>query len=122
MISSNGIMMIEPKGHATIEPVIDDLTRKMTAAWRKKTTNPDGYRGWHTCVCGAHSDNHDHYISGLLTNSLCIHYLAFHRQEVPPEELAKVAALAFGEEEPNSEELGSPQKASSKPNVPNFMR
>lgn len=108
MKDSSGIMMIEPSSKASAAPLIDDLTRKMTAAWRHRRESEYGYKGIHTCVCGASSDNKDHWVgdgSGLLTNSLCIHYLAHHRNDVPPEELDKVQRLPFGEEEPTEDEL-----------------
>jgi len=57
------------------------------------------------CVCGATSDNKDHWIDGKLTNSLAIHYIAYHRSDVSPEELAKVEALSHGEVEPTEAEL-----------------
>ncbi len=109
MIDPNGIMMIEPTGQAASEPLVDDLTRKMAAAYRRSTLPADGrrYRGWHTCVCGAKSDNTDHFIDGKKTNSLCVHYLAFHRKDVPPSELAKVQRMSEGAE-PNEEELQRP--------------
>ena len=57
------------------------------------------------------SDNTDYILlNGQQTNSLCIHYLAFHRDEVPAEELAKVTALEAGEAEPSAEELTRPAK------------
>lgn len=119
MINSNGILMVEPSSRVSTEPFIDELTRKMTAAWRKSRESDFGYRGVHWCLCGATSDNRDHFIGSksLLTNSLCIHYLAFHREDIPQEELDKVHALGFGEEEPTEEELHFPNRKSSIPMV-----
>lgn len=108
MVTDNGIMMIEPPTSASPLPVIDELTRKMAAAWRKRKDSEHGYRGFHTCRCGAESDNLDHFINCVLTNSLCVHYLAHHRDSVPDSELAKVRALANGEVMPTVEELKSP--------------
>lgn len=90
--------MIEPAGPAAATPLVDDLTRVMCAIWRHHRYDSEhGYRGWHTCACGAMSDDREHRIRGwLLTNSLCVHYLAFHRDEVPTEEIEKVWALARG--------------------------
>lgn len=112
MKTSNGILMVEPSKTSTT-PLIDELTRKMTAAWRRRRESEYGYRGFHVCVCGAFSDNKDHWVGngdGLLTNSLCVHYLAFHRDGIPQEELDKVHALAYGEEEPNEKELAKPKR------------
>lgn len=108
MKDSSGIMMIEPSSKASAVPVIDELTRKMTAVWHHRRESEYAYRGFHTCVCGATSDNKDHWVgdgSGLLTNSLCIHYLAYHRNDVPPEELDKVRKLPFSDGEPTEDEL-----------------
>lgn len=116
MKTSNGILMIEPSSKVSAEPLIDELTRKMTAGWRRRRESDYGYRGFHVCACGAVSDNHDHFIGsggGLLTNSLCIHYLAFHRSDVPKEELDKAYTLELGKEEPTKEELSIPSR---KPN------
>lgn len=105
-----GILMIEPSEKTSPEPVIDELTRKMTAAWRLRRDMEGNWRGTHCCNCGARSDSKDHWVGDpeLLTNSLCVHYLAFHREEVPAEELEKVRALACGESQPVEEELVLP--------------
>lgn len=114
MIDTKGLLMIEPSERGYDVPLIDKLTRQMTAAWRSRRTSEYGYRGFHVCRCGANSDNRDHWVmvagQELLTNSLCIHYLAFHRQEVPVEELAKVSMLDYGESDPTEEELVSVKK------------
>ena len=103
--------MVEPSAKASADPLIDELTRKMTAAWRQRRDSEEGYRGFHGCVCGAVSDNKDHWVgNGLLTNSLCVHYLAFHRDDIPREELDKVRVLAYGEEEPNDKELATERR------------
>lgn len=108
MINPNGVLYIEPSPKTSPQPLIDDLTRKMTAAYRRSTKGPT-FRGWHTCACGVHSDNSEHKLpSGLETNSLCIHYLAFHRDEVPAAELEKVGQLDCGEAEPTTQELAAP--------------
>lgn len=114
VISPAVILMIEPSAAVSPEPVIDVLTRKMTAAWRARRGEFAFYRGYHTCACGAESDNDDHRVgkADLLTNSLCVHYLAFHRAEVPQTELDKVAALEDGEAEPTNEELCAPKQSS----------
>jgi hypothetical protein len=109
MISGDGILMVEPSANVSTGPLIDELTRRMTAAWRKRRDSDYRYRGFHRCRCGATSDNRDHYVGDANTNSLCIHYLAFHRDELPKEELDKVRALDFGEGEPTEEELRFPK-------------
>jgi hypothetical protein len=106
-MTPSGILYITPSSNTSPHPVIDQLTRKMTAALRKgqagrRTT-------FHVCACGAHSDNTDYTLPNRRkTNSLAVHYLAFHRSEIPNAELAKVMALQLGEEEPTTLELASP--------------
>lgn len=112
--TSNGILMIEPSSKASDTPVIDDLTRKMTTAWRQRRSSGEEYyyKGVHHCVCGAWSDNQDHWVGegvGDLTNSLCVHYLAFHRDDISQDELDKVRALNCAGDEPDEKELCSPK-------------
>lgn len=111
MIDSKGLLMIEPEGLKTLEPVIDGLTRRVTAAWRRRTESDYGYRGFHMCICGAVSDNKDHWVgpNRLLTSALCIHYIALHRDEISPEELEKVRQLPDDEEVPTVQELRIPR-------------
>ena len=105
------VLYLRPGPNTSAEPVIDDLTRKMTAAFRAAESTGVRWRGFHVCRCGVNSDNTDYILpGGQQTNSLCIHYLAFHRDEVPPEELAEVAALEAGDAEPSAEELARPAK------------
>lgn len=81
-------------------PAIDDeLTRALQAAWNdptRRTSSTYGYRGAHSCTapgCSAASDNLDHWIDGLLTNSLCMHYVRYHRREIPALELVRLRLL-----------------------------
>lgn len=108
------ILMITPSAKTSATPLVDELTRKMTAAWRRRRTSEYAYRGIHICACGVNSDNRDHWVGdNLLTNSLCIHYLAFHRQDISQEELDKARSLPYGEESPTQEELHPPRAALS---------
>lgn len=105
MITSNGILYIEPSRKTSQEPVIDEATKKMAAALRRGVPGP-GYRGWHECACGARSSNCDYTLpNGEKTNSLSVHYLTYHREDVPEEQLAKVLQLECGEAEPTNEEM-----------------
>jgi hypothetical protein len=105
------ILYIEPEPYTSAEPVIDDLTRKMCAAFRAAEDAGVYWRGVHSCRCGVNSTNCDYILpGGSRTNSLCVHYLAFHRDDVPETELAKVAALTSGDAEPGAEELARPAK------------
>lgn len=103
------ILFVEPSVLTSDYPIIDTLTKKMTAAYRKGDhESGPRWRGFHVCRCGAHSANYNVKVAGKWTNSLCIHYLAHHREDIPQEELDKVAALDFGEEIPTERELMSP--------------
>jgi hypothetical protein len=109
MISNEGLLYIEPRQPASTAPMVDHLTRKMTAAFRAAKPSGLGYCGIHACVCSAVSKNRDFWLpNGEMTNSLCVHYVAHHRAEVPPDHLAKIEAFTFGEVEPTPEELQGP--------------
>ena len=104
------LLYIEPRHPAAAEALVDHLTRKMSAAFRQGGPVPGAWGGVHECVCGALSTNRDYRLpSRDLTNSLCVHYLAHHRSEVPPEQLARVNEFTFGEAEPNEQELQGPE-------------
>jgi len=106
------LLYIEPKGVPSKEPLIDDLTKKMTECFRQASPK-DYYKGFHECCCGASDSACDFTLkSGIITNSLCVHYLAFHRDEVPRTELAKlvVETLGLTGVEPTAKELAYPKK------------
>lgn len=94
-LDNKHLMMIEPKGKPAEVPVIDRYTRLGAAAFRA-SFGRDVYQGVHRCTgqgCSAVSDNADWFAGGLGTNSLIVHYLAHHREEVPEGELRKLEAL-----------------------------
>lgn len=109
------LLFIEPQNQKSDTPLIDELTKKMSAAFKGYTTGSGfegqfmedaGTMGWHTCVCGAKSTNVDYLLpSGFITNSLCVHYLAWHRGEVLQSELDKLATLPNEFAEPTPEQL-----------------
>lgn len=106
MVSPKDLLFIEPKLAASAAPLIDDLTRRMAAAHRVAERSPYCFAGVHRCVCGALSKSFDLILpNGEKTNSLCVHYLAHHRQEVPSDQLARVAGLNYGEADPSEVEL-----------------
>jgi len=105
---NTSLLYIEPTGAPSAEPVIDDLTRRLTAAWRERIENNDATRGWHACTgagCTATSTNCTYQVGGINTHSLAIHYLAHHREEVPDVELDKIAGLRDEQADPTSGEL-----------------
>jgi hypothetical protein len=110
MIYDKGLLYIEPTQPASAEPVLDHLTRKMAAAFRKARESEWGSRGFHECVCGAQSTSHDYLLpNSEVTNSLCVHYVAHHRSEVPAGQLARIEAFTFGEAEPPAKRLQGPE-------------
>jgi hypothetical protein len=116
MIDQQGLLYIEPQQRPLTTPVIDDLTWKMAAALNHciaTGTYQDGclikgnrFRGWPTCSCGACSSNVDYLLPGRkVTNSLAVHYLAYHRHEVPLRQLERIRQLPCGQEPPSDEQL-----------------
>lgn len=104
------LLHIEPKNMPTEAPVIDELTMRMVVALRKATRPNYVYCGFHTCICGAHSGAWDAILpNGWMTNTLCVHYLAYHRAEVPASDLDAVSALPPVTEAPTSKELHGPE-------------
>lgn len=110
------LLYMEPKSPASGVAVIDDYTRLMAGTFGMARETGVCFRGFHLCRCGVASTNTDYVLpGGLITNSLCVHYLAYHRHEVPEHELARV--LAFGQQsviplEPNEHTLAPPRRTS----------
>ena len=113
----NTLLYIEPTSDKSETPTIDGYTRKMAAALQSRISTgvlqQDGTYdkdsstlGFQRCSCRVTSDVVDYELSdGVITNSLCVHYLAWHRQEVPQTELDKVLSLSCGEAEPSQDVL-----------------
>jgi HEAT repeat len=100
------LLYIEPQTAASSAPLIDSLTRRMTAAYRLARQSDGLWMGFHTCICGVNSSTRDYFLpTGEMTNSLCVHYLAHHREAIPSRQLERVANLRFGEDEPSEGEL-----------------
>src|SRR5687768_14757592 len=110
---SNGqeyMLFIQPRRVPANEPLIDELTMRMTSALRQARV--PGYRfcGVHVCSCGAVSDSTNRVLpNGSVTNTLCVHYLAYHRAEVPAAELEAVRRLPPSADVPSPAELGAPE-------------
>lgn len=111
------LLYIEPKESPSNEPVIDEITKKMTAAFRKYTQTgglhcdgaftPGGaFRGWHSCCDKGSSSNCDYMLpNGMVKNSLAMHYLAYHRSEIPELVITIIKEFQYGEEVPTEDEL-----------------
>lgn len=115
LYTAYGVLYFEPSEKVSLAPVIDELTRRMTASLRAAEASSRSFLGYHACACGSISKAHDFILSdGLITNSLCVHYLAWHRDEVPQRELEKVAKLSSGEVEPDPSDLVPPLSKSER--------
>ncbi len=65
------LLFIEPQNQKSDMPLIDEPTKKMSAAFKGYTTGSwfdgqfmedAGTMGWQTCVCGAKSTNVDYLL------------------------------------------------------------
>lgn len=124
MIITDGLMAllyIEPLEPPSREPLIDGYTKRMAAALDAHTETgmlQSGIfhagiadRGVHTCSCGATSSHVDYLLpGGYVTNSLAVHYLAFHRNGVPAKQLERVLAMPVTDISPTIEQLNEPSK------------
>jgi len=111
-LSDEFLMMIEPQ-EAAEEPIEDRITEMARTVGRAAVASDHVYKGHHTCMCGATSDNRDWVLpGGVVTNSLMIHYVECHRREVPTAELLKLQriyeGLKFPTEEPSSAAAEAP--------------
>jgi hypothetical protein len=97
------LLFIHPSQQASERPVIDVITLKVAYQLTNHThtgvVEDNGEfevnqrtKGWHECTgCGEKSLNYDFMLPcGLATNSLAVHYIAYHRQEVPQREINKI--------------------------------
>ena len=109
---SKYFLFIEPDASKkSAKPVDDALTESLQAAMAqavKGTSAVDnlrddkgdtfhagnGYRGMHFAADGLVSDVNDYLLpNGFITNSLCVHYVRFYRDELPKTEMQKLRAL-----------------------------
>lgn len=97
-----GFLMLDPKGPKSTEPIIDHMTRRVAAAIRHGLKT-DQIITPRVCQCGAKSDDVRHYVNGVIASTLAIHYMAYHRLEVPDDELEQVGHLREEVEPTNSE-------------------
>lgn len=105
-INKKLLLYMEPQETPSKEPIIDDLTRKMTAYYNFATKGVypyskddeefdiskfranDFYMGYHSCSCGVQGGDQVFLIANkMVTNELCVHYLAYHRKEVSKKDI-----------------------------------
>lgn len=106
--TKNVLLFIEPKNNKSEEPINDEYTNfieklldnamndksKMGVVTPKSFVKGMRTLGVHTCCCKECSHSCDYEIyDGFYTNSLATHYLRWHRNEVPQEELDKIMLL-----------------------------
>lgn len=124
-VNDNLLLYIEPKNPPSKKPVIDIITCTMVDAFRRAKSgvanymNDEGpyefmegvgYKGTHTCSCNVRSSNRDYLLPhGEMTNSLAVHYLAYHRDEISEEQLERVDTLSDDASLPTDEELRVPK-------------
>lgn len=68
-------------------------TKQFRIRWGNITPFDEGvgFMGIHMCICGAKSTSNDYLIFGrYVTNSLCVHYLRYHRSECTEADLKTV--------------------------------
>jgi hypothetical protein len=103
------LLFINPRKQKSEKPVNDELSEFINQAFTKadikETRGSLNYNngdfctglytmGVHTCVCGERSKCYDVLLNErFATNSLCEHYLVWHRDEVPENEINKVKCL-----------------------------
>lgn len=96
------LLYIKPNNLESDTPCVDELTYKMAGSLlqsirdKQDTGSLTGrvYAGFHRCICGERSSSCDYQLGNdILTNSLSVHYLIWHRPEVPESELARVSEL-----------------------------
>jgi len=106
---SNFLLYMEPKNPKQ-DYIDDELTETIKKAFEKSksgiayysnlkdngefTEGRGGWRGWHVCGCGECGGNKEYLLeNGMITNYLCVHYVAEHRDEIPKSELLKLKKL-----------------------------
>jgi hypothetical protein len=110
----HGLLYITPSAATSKKPNIDLATMKVTAALRANLGTIFTSLGFRECACGVWSNHEDLMVpGGFVTHSLCVHYLAYHRDEVPEEMLAKIARLKIYGYRPNERELRPPPQKKS---------
>lgn len=108
------LLFIQPIRFPTDEPIIDELTMRLTSAWRRSPVSDNWRFSTCSCICGAFSGSASRILpGGAVTNALCLHYLAYHRAEVPAADLDAVRRMRTGAEVLSRSEIEAPEYRAS---------
>ncbi len=94
----NYLLFIHPKGPAVNTD--DELLYTFNEIYQQKQRISDECTmGVHHCTsCGKPSENRDYVLpGGWITNTLAVHYLEWHRYEIPAYEMEKIQRCIRGE-------------------------
>jgi len=110
------ILFMEPQLQRLNNPILDELTINLATLFvnnvARGTIGAESFEenifslGMHECKCGRLSQSTDYLLhDGLMTNSLCVHYLAYHRNEISESEINNLTLLINICIENHSEEM-----------------
>jgi hypothetical protein len=116
LIEQHTNLFLDPRSPRADQPVIDLATKKMTAALRgskQAGQYTDGEFilhkrnfGTYFCSCGACVASCDFLLpNGFVATPLAVHYLAYHRQDIPQDLLAQISSFDYGLAVPTPAEL-----------------
>ena len=95
-LDDDHILFIEPKGPKSDEPVNDHVTERMTQILAEARAESE-FLGVHECACKCACTNVDiEFPNGQITHGMALHYLQYHRDEVPESEIAKIMNFPVG--------------------------
>jgi hypothetical protein len=105
----NILSAVYPRDGALDKPVIDDLTQKITAAWRLARHHPVSGKSVICPGCGIlYTFEWRELPDGRTLSCTCVHNMAYHRHEIPPDELQVIERLEVGLVLPRLSELMPP--------------
>ena len=106
--NSKFLLYMEPNTKLE-EPIDDEWTVLMFKAFEESEPGAANYssveedaifrsgsafKGVHRCSCGEIGGNQDYLLkNGMITNSLCVHYLRWHRNEMSENDWLKLKML-----------------------------
>jgi len=113
IIREMGILFINPKKQMSENSVIDQTAKQFIWLWHRRKKINAGLFGPNFCSCGQKGKANFFLLPTpskskyLLTNSLALHCLLWHREEIPKEEMERLLGILseIPEEEPTSMDL-----------------